>query len=44
MALAYDTPINGYGTSHTINLRLWKAQPCNVGLLSSFKAGLNVEV
>lgn len=27
MAVAYDTPINGYNTNTTINLRLWKATP-----------------
>ena len=47
--MAYDTPINGDGTNHTISLRLWKAQPCTVGIernyetkkfnLSSFNEG-----
>lgn len=30
IALAYDSPINGYQTSTTINLRLWKALPFSV--------------
>ena len=30
MAVAYDTPINGYKTNTTINLRLWKAMPFSV--------------
>ena len=30
MAVAYDTPINGYNTNTTINLRLWKAMPFSV--------------
>ena len=34
MAVAYDTPINGYNTNTTINLRLWKATPFAVTAFS----------
>lgn len=30
VAVAFDTPINGYNTNTTINLRLWKANPFSV--------------
>lgn len=39
IAVAYDTPVNGYNTPHTINLRLWKAIPSSTFNLSSFNEG-----
>lgn len=34
VAVAFDTPINGYNTNTTINLRLWKANPFSVRVSS----------
>lgn len=38
-AIAYDTPIPGYQTKNTINLRLWQASPGEEFDLSSFNEG-----
>lgn len=36
IAIAYDTPVPGYNTHNTINLRLWSAQPATVFDLDQF--------
>jgi starch phosphorylase len=36
IAMAYDTPVPGYGTPNTLNLRLWSAQPATVFDLEQF--------
>jgi starch phosphorylase len=38
-AVAYDSPIPGYDTFNTINLRLWKARPTNEFDFQSFNSG-----
>lgn len=38
-AQAYDTPIPGFNTFNTNNLRLWKSKPCNEFDFNSFNAG-----
>jgi glycogen phosphorylase len=38
-AVAYDSPIPGYDTYNTLNLRLWKAQPAKEFDLESFSRG-----
>lgn len=38
VAVAFDTPINGYNTNTTINLRLWKANPFSVAKSTTPKA------
>jgi glycogen phosphorylase len=38
-AVAYDSPIPGYDTFNTINLRLWKARPTNEFDFQSFNQG-----
>lgn len=38
-AVAYDSPIPGYDTYNTLNLRLWNAQPAKEFDLSSFSRG-----
>lgn len=39
LARAYDTPIPGYNTFNTINLRLWRSLPNNEFDFSSFNQG-----
>lgn len=39
IAMAYDTPIPGYNTYNTNNLRLWRSRPCNEFNLESFNVG-----
>lgn len=39
LALAYDTPVPGFNTFNTNNLRLWKSKPCNEFDFKSFNAG-----
>lgn len=39
MAQAYDTPIPGYGTYNTNNMRLWSSKPSHEFNLASFNAG-----
>ncbi|ORX39038.1 carbohydrate phosphorylase-domain-containing protein [Kockovaella imperatae] len=39
LAVAYDTPIPGYGTKNCANIRLWKAVPQAGFDLNSFNAG-----
>jgi len=39
MAQAYDTPIPGYNTYNTNNLRLWRSRPCNEFNFDSFNSG-----
>ena len=39
LAVAYDTPIPGYGTKNCANIRLWKAVPQSGFDLNSFNAG-----
>jgi glycogen phosphorylase len=39
LALAYDTPIPGYNTFNTNNLRLWRSKPSNEFDFKSFNAG-----
>lgn len=38
-AVAYDSPIPGYDTFNTINLRLWKSRPTNEFDFQSFNQG-----
>eukprot|EP00252_Welwitschia_mirabilis_P023783 TRINITY_DN6829_c0_g1_i7.p1 TRINITY_DN6829_c0_g1~~TRINITY_DN6829_c0_g1_i7.p1 ORF type:complete len:995 (-),score=183.04 TRINITY_DN6829_c0_g1_i7:250-3234(-) len=38
-AVAYDSPIPGYATRNTINLRLWAAKPSGESDLESFNTG-----
>ena len=39
IAMAYDTPIPGYNTFNTNNLRLWRSKPCNEFDFKSFNTG-----
>ena len=39
VAVAYDTPISGYDTFNTINLRLWRSRPTSEFDFNSFNAG-----
>lgn len=39
IAMAYDTPIPGFNTFNTNNLRLWRSKPCNEFDFKSFNAG-----
>lgn len=39
LAVAYDSPIPGYDTNNTLNLRLWSAQPAKEFDLASFSRG-----
>ncbi len=39
IAMAYDTPIPGFNTFNTNNLRLWRSRPCNEFDFKSFNAG-----
>ena len=39
IAVAYDTPIPGYKTFNTLNVRLWNAQPVNEFNLRDFNSG-----
>lgn len=39
VAVAYDTPIPGYGTYNTNNMRLWSSKPSHEFDLTSFNAG-----
>ena len=39
IAVAYDTPISGYDTFNTINLRLWRSRPTNEFDFNSFNSG-----
>ncbi len=39
MAVAYDTPVPGYGTENTIAIRLWNAKACAEMELGNFNAG-----
>jgi starch phosphorylase len=39
IAMAYDTPIPGFNTFNTNNLRLWKSKPCNEFDFKSFNEG-----
>jgi len=39
LAVAYDTPIPGYSTYNTLNLRLWSAQPSKEFDLEVFNSG-----
>jgi starch phosphorylase len=39
IAVAFDTPIPGFNTFNTNNLRLWKSKPCNEFDFKSFNAG-----
>lgn len=39
VAVAYDTPISGYDTFSTINLRLWRSRPTNEFDFNSFNSG-----
>ncbi len=39
MAQAYDTPIPGYGTYNTNNMRLWSSKPSHEFDFASFNAG-----
>ena len=39
IAVAYDTPIPGWQTSNTNNLRLWSAKPAREFDLESFNSG-----
>uniref|UniRef100_A0A7S1SM83 Alpha-1,4 glucan phosphorylase n=1 Tax=Tetraselmis chuii TaxID=63592 RepID=A0A7S1SM83_9CHLO len=43
MALAYDTPIPGFQTNNTMNLRLWEAKPKNEFDLDAFNTGAYVD-
>lgn len=38
-AVAYDTPVPGYDSYNTINLRLWSSKPSREFDLQSFNAG-----
>ena len=40
MAQAYDTPIPGYGTYNTNNMRLWSSKPSHEFDFASFNAEL----
>jgi len=39
IAQAYDTPVPGYNTYNTNNLRLWRSRPCNEFNFDSFNSG-----
>lgn len=39
VAQAYDTPVPGYNTYNTNNLRLWRSRPCNEFNFDSFNTG-----
>jgi len=39
VARAYDSPVPGYKTFNTINIRLWKSTPNNEFDFNSFNAG-----
>lgn len=39
VAQAYDTPIPGFNTFNTNNLRLWRSRPCNEFDFKQFNAG-----
>lgn len=39
IAQAYDTPVPGYNTYNTNNLRLWRSRPCNEFDFGSFNQG-----
>jgi starch phosphorylase len=39
LAVAYDTPVPGYNTFNTNNLRLWRSKPSNEFDFNSFNAG-----
>jgi starch phosphorylase len=39
MAQAYDTPVPGYNTYNTNNLRLWRSRPCSEFNFDSFNKG-----
>lgn len=39
VAMAYDTPIPGYDTFNTVNLRLWRSIPCEELDFSQFDTG-----
>jgi starch phosphorylase len=39
LAMAYDTPIPGYNTWNTNNLRLWRSRPCNEFRFEQFNQG-----
>lgn len=39
VAVAYDTPIPGYGTYNTNNMRLWSSKPSHEFDLACFNAG-----
>lgn len=39
IAVAYDTPVSGYDTFNTINLRLWRSRPTNEFDFNSFNSG-----
>jgi starch phosphorylase len=39
IAQAYDTPIPGFNTFNTNNLRLWKSKPCSEFNFDAFNAG-----
>eukprot|EP00951_Prasinocladus_malaysianus_P049389 scaffold669307_cov64-Prasinocladus_malaysianus.AAC.1 len=43
MALAYDTPIPGFQTNNTMNLRLWEAKPIKEFDLEAFNTGAYVD-
>ena len=43
-AVPYDTPIPGFQTSNTINLRLWAAKPDREFDLQAFNTGDYVQV
>jgi starch phosphorylase len=38
VAMAYDTPIPGFNTYNTNNLRLWRSRPCNEFSFDSFNS------
>jgi starch phosphorylase len=38
-ATAYDTPVPGFDTFNTINLRLWRSSPANMFDFDSFNKG-----
>lgn len=39
LAVAYDTPIPGYGTNNTLNIRLWSSRPTSEFELDQFNRG-----
>ena len=43
-AVAHDNPIPGFGTTNTINLRLWSAKPDKEFDLEAFNTGDYVQV